>query len=197
MGFATIEEAAHTMDKDARLPTIEELYESLDLPGHRVEFLEGRIVVSPAPIRLHNRIVTWLSDSLREACAERNWDRLTHGTVELPATSERAQPDLFVCPADESTDGEWLIPAKDVLLAVEVVSSSSRRDDYEVKRDGYAKSGIPLYLIIDTRESMIAMFAGPSPRGYLRSEVIAIGDKLDLPEPFALTLDTATMPAKR
>jgi hypothetical protein len=121
------------MDQDARGPAIEGLYESLDLPGHRVELLEGRIVVSPAPIKLRSRIVTWLSDSLREVCAERGWDRLT-GTVDLPATSERIQPDLFVCPADESTDGEWLVPAKNVLLAAEVVSPSSRRDDYEVKR---------------------------------------------------------------
>jgi Uma2 family endonuclease len=194
MALATIQEAARIMDQDARGPTIEELYESLDLPGHRVELLEGRIVVSPAPIKLHNRIVTWLSDSLQDVCAEHGWDRLTHGTVELPATLERIQPDLFICPADESTDGEWLIPAKNVLVAAEVVSPSSRRDDYEVKRIGCARSDVPIYLVIDPRESMITMFAGPSRRGYLRSEALAFGDKLTLPEPFGITLDTTMMP---
>jgi Uma2 family endonuclease len=196
MALATIQEAAHPMEEDARGPTIEELYESLDVPGHRVELLEGRIVVSPAPIKLHNRIVTWLADALQETCAEQGWDRLTHGAVELPATSERVQPDLLVCPADESTDAEWLLQAKDVLLAAEVVSPSSRRDDYEVKRAGCALSEIPLYLVIDPRESMITLFAGPSPRGYLRSEAVVIGGELDLPEPFGITLDTATMPRK-
>lgn len=196
MALATIQEAVRIMDEEARGPTIEELYGSLDLPGYRVELLQGRIVVSPAPIKLHNRIVTWLSDGLQEACAEHGWDRLTHGTVELPSTSERIQPDLFVCPADESTDGEWLIPAKNVLLAAEVVSPSSRRDDYEIKRAGCAQSEIPLYLVIDPRESMITIFTGPSSRGYRRSEVIVIGDKLDLPEPFNVTLDTSTMPRR-
>ena len=196
MALATIQEAAHPMEEDAKGPTIEELYESLDVPGHRVELLEGRIVVSPAPIKLHNRIVTWLTLTLGDLCTERDWDLLTHGTVELSATSERVQPDLFVCPADESTDGEWLLQAKDVLLAAEVVSPSSRRDDYEVKRTGCALSEIPLYLVIDPRESMITLFAGPSPRGYLRSEAVVIGDKLDLPEPFGITLDTATMPRR-
>lgn len=119
---------------------------------------------------------------------------MTHGTVELPATSERIQPDLFICPADESTDGEWLIPAKNVLLTAEVVSPSSRRDDYEVKRVGCARSDVPIYLIIDPRESVITMFAGPSRRDYLRSEALAFGDKLDLPEPFGITLDTTTVP---
>lgn len=185
------------MDEEARGPTIEELYDSLELPGHRVELLEGRIVVSPVPVILHDLIVTWLSDALREVCAERAWDRLTRGAVELPATSERIQPDLFVCPSDESTDGEWLLRAKDVLLAVEVVSPSSRRDDYEVKKAGCARSGVPLYLVIDPHESMVALFAGPSPRGYLRSEAVAFGDKLALPEPFGITLDTATMPHRQ
>ena len=194
MALATIQEAARIMDQDARGPTIEELYESLDFPGYRVELLEGRIVVSPAPIKLHNRIVTWLSDSLQDVCTEHEWDRLTHGTVELPVTSERIQPDLFICPADDSTDGEWLIPAKNVLLAAEVVSPSSRRDDYEVKRIGCARSDVPIYLVIDPREAMITMFAGPSRRGYLRTEALAFGDKLPLPEPFGSTLDTMGMP---
>lgn len=197
MALATIEEAAHEMDEDTRSPTLEEVYDSLDLPGQRVELLEGRIVVSPAPIKLHNRIVTWLTLTIGTLATERGWDILTHGTVELPATSERIQPDLFVIPVDEATDAEWLIPAAKVLLAVEVVSRSSRRDDYEVKRAGCALSEIPLYLIIDPHVGMITLFAGPSPRGYLRSSAIPIGDKLDLPEPFEITLDTATMPAKR
>src|SRR3569833_1681657 len=194
MALATMQEAAHIMDQDVGGPTIEQLYESLDLPGHRVELLEGRIVVSPAPIKLLFRFVTWLRDAHQGICAERGWDRLTHGTVEFPATSERIQPDLFICPADESTDGEWLIPAKSVLMAVEVVSPSSRRDDYEVKRVGCARSGVPLYVIVDPRESLITMFSGPSRRGYLRSEALAVGDKLGRPEPFGSTLDTTTMP---
>ncbi|MBC6459029.1 Uma2 family endonuclease [Actinomadura sp. HBU206391] len=196
MALATVLEAARAMEDDTGGPTIEELYESLDLPGHRVELLEGRIVVSPAPIKMHNRIVTWLSDALRELCDQHGLDRLTHGTIELPKTSERIQPDLFICPADESTDGEWLLSAEDVLLAVEVVSPSSRRDDYVVKRASCAQSEIPLYLIIDPRESLITLFAGPSPRGYLRSAAVPIGEKLDLPEPFGIVVDTATMPGK-
>jgi Uma2 family endonuclease len=83
------------------------------------------------------------------------------------------------------------------LLAVEVVSPSSRRDDYEVKRAACALSEIPLYLIVDPRESMMMLFAGPSPRRYLRSVAVPIGDKLDLPEPFGIVLDTATMPGRR
>jgi hypothetical protein len=41
---------------------------------------------------------------------------------------------------------------------------------------------------------MITLFAGPSRRGYLRTEALAFGDKLHLPEPFGITLDTLGMP---
>jgi Uma2 family endonuclease len=84
--------------------------EEPDLPGDNVEILAGRIVLSPAPTKLHSRIVTRLCDGLQAICTERGWDRWVRGTIELPATSERIQPDLFVSPADESA--EWLIPGR-------------------------------------------------------------------------------------
>mgnify|MGYP001252445667 CR=1 FL=1 len=118
------------------------------------------------------------------------------GAVELPATSDRGKPDLYVCPADESAYGRWLTPAEDVLLAVEVVSPSSRHDDYETKRDAYARSEIPLYLIVDPREARVTLHAGPGPDGYSRMTTVPIGDKLDLPEPFGITVDTGTMPGR-
>jgi hypothetical protein len=139
------------MDEDARGPTIEELYESLDLPGHRVE---------------------------------------------LPATSERVQPDLFICPADESTDGEWLIPAKDVLLAVEVVSPSSRRDDYEVKRAGCAQSEARSIWSSTPPESMITLFAGRIREAICGPRPSPSATNSTCPDPFGLTLDTATMPRR-
>jgi Uma2 family endonuclease len=199
MALAYATEAVHTMDEDTRDPSLVELrhlHETLEIPGHKVEILEGRLVVSPTPIKRHGRIVTWLSDALVAACAQHGWDRLTDGTVDLSATGDWVEPDFWVCPRNESTDEEWLIPAADVLLAVEVVSPSSRRADHQVKPERCALSGIPLYLVIDAQESMLTMFAGPSERGYLRRVTIEAGDKLELPEPFGITLDTATIPAR-
>jgi Uma2 family endonuclease len=168
-------EVAHVAD-GARDLTLKEIYESLDVRGHKVEILEGRLVVRDAPIKLHNRIVTWLTATLGELCLNRAWDLLSHGTIELPESDERIQPDLFICPADESTDNEWLLPSKDILLAVEVVSPSSRRDDYQVKPMSCAKSGVPLYLLADPRERLLTLFAGPSERGYLRTTSVPFGD---------------------
>lgn len=198
MVLATVHGVARTRTVvgEAAAAVLRAVHDSLDLPGHRVELLEGRVIVGAAQVKLHNRIVTWLSDALREFCNAQGWDRFTIGTVDLAATCDRIQPDLFVSLADESTDGQWLVPAKDVLLVTEVVAASSRREDYEVKRLGCAQSEIPLYLVVDPGEALITLLAGPSPRGYLRATTIGFGDKLDLPEPFAITLDTATMPGR-
>ncbi|REE95458.1 Uma2 family endonuclease [Thermomonospora umbrina] len=194
MVLAVAWEPARGTDGDGESPTLQEVYASLDIPGHRVELLEGRIVVSPAPIRLHNRIVTWLTLALAELAGDRSWDLLARGVVELPATDERVEPDLLVSRVDESSDGEWTIPAAQVRLAVEVVSPFSRRDDYEVKTPSFARSGIPLYLMIDPREALVTLLSAPSPKGYLRAESVPFGGKVELPEPFAIVLDTATMP---
>jgi Uma2 family endonuclease len=196
MVLAMVREVAHGMGEEATRQSLEEIYESVDKPGFRVELLDGRLVVSPPPIGLHTLIVVWLSDTLCEACREHGWNRYVDGAVELPATSDWVKPDLYVCPVDESAYDRWLTPAKDVLLAVEVVSPSSRRDDHETKRDAYARSRVPVYLVIDPRDAKITLYSGPGPDGYARTTTVPVGDKLDLPEPFGITLDTGTMPGR-
>ncbi len=61
-------------------------------------------------------------------------------------------PDLIVvnCASYERTctDG-GLLPADDVVLAVEILSPSSRRTDSTIKHDEYSDAGIPHYWIVD------------------------------------------------
>jgi Uma2 family endonuclease len=195
MALAYAMETAHTMD-DEREPTLREIHESLDIPGCRIEIIGERIIVSPTPIKRHDKIVTWLSDMLRDACGTAGWDRLSQTTVDLLDTEERFVPDMLVCPEDESTDGEWLVPAAEALLVVEVVSASSRNDDYKSKEESYAKNGIPMYLIVDPFLARLTLCTEPSDRGYRMVHSVDVGEKLDLPEPFDLALDTATIPIK-
>lgn len=181
-------------DAVARPPTLAELHESLDVPGFRVEILQGRIVMSPSPIRRHNRSVRWLMAAFEDLCVKNDWDQFPQVTLDLAATEERIVPDLLICPVDDSADAQWLVPASEALLVAEVVSASSRKDDYEGKRDSCALNGVPLYLVIDPGLGKVSLFSQPSDRGYLRSESIPVGDELEIPDPFDFTLDTATMP---
>src|SRR5512139_1975995 len=112
MAIATVSRMVHTM---AQAPepelTLQEVHESLDLPGHRVELLDGRIIVSPSPLFKHGKIVMWLGDSLRDVCAAHRWARLPQTTLELAATEERIVPDLLVYPDDDALAEQWMVPA--------------------------------------------------------------------------------------
>jgi hypothetical protein len=61
---------------------LERVYASLDIPGHRIELLDGQVTVSPTASRPHSRIVQRLQEAL--------WGRIDpHGD----AYRSRAQAD--------------------------------------------------------------------------------------------------------
>lgn len=198
MVVATAPRMVHTVAQTPqREPTLQEIHESLDLPGHRVEILGGRIIVSPSPLVTHGRIVVWLIEALSQACVANKWDRLPQTTVDLVATDERIVPDLLVYPGDQADDDRWMVPADGAVLVVEIVSPSSTGDDYGRKRESCAKNGIPMYLIVDPYDATLTLCSEPAADGYRLVHAVDVGDKLGLPEPFGLTLDTAAMPIKR
>lgn len=198
MAIAHVPYAALEREEDVSEPrTLEEIHESLDVPGWRIEMLGGRIVMSPSSIKLHSRIINWLSRKLDALCDDKGWECLTNVTLDLPTTRERIEPDLLVYPLDEATDGQWLLPVDRAILAVEVVSSSSRHDDYETKRKACGLSRVPLYLVIDPEAASLTLYSLPGEEGYRQATPLPAGGRLDLPEPLGFTLDTAEMPMRR
>ncbi|GAA2105947.1 Uma2 family endonuclease [Actinomadura alba] len=183
-------------DPASHRPTLREIHESMEVPGHRVELIGGRIIVSPVPQIRHGEIVFWLGDQLQNVCAAKGWSRLPQTTLDMLATDERIVPDVLVYPREESIAEAWLVPAARALLVVEIVSPSSRRTDYEDKCVSCAKNGIPMYLIIDPYDATLTLCTEPSEKGYRLVHSVDVGDKLDLPEPFGITLDTGTLPIK-
>ena len=115
--------------------------------------------------------------------------------MHIPATRERLIPDLAIVPKDAPgfDENELLVPG--VLLAAEVVSPHSRREDRDVKPLAYARSAILLYLLIDkfTDPPGITVFSQPGADGYARRQTAAAGQPLRLPEPFGIDLDTARL----
>jgi Uma2 family endonuclease len=173
---------------------LEQLWHSLDLPGYRVELIDGQIVVSPTASRGHSNIVTELIDQLADV-KRRHWERHTNLTVHIPVTRERLIPDLAVVPGDVPGFDENELLAPGVLLAAEVVSPYSRREDREVKPQIYARGGIPLYLPIDKLADppLVTLFSKPGADGYGKRQAAAAGEQLRLPKPFGIALDTARL----
>ena len=164
---------------------------------HKDEILDGELVVSPLPSRWHERVCQRLFLSLNEFCEERGWDSMLRAEVELPPNRDHVQPDLTVFrDAASLPDLDNVMPLDHVLLVAEVVSESSIKRDRELKPRICSRAGIPLYLLVDrfTEPATVTLLSRPGEKGYAETDMVAFGEKLRLPAPFELTLDTSGIP---
>lgn len=164
-------------------------------PDHRVELVNGRIVVTPVPTGAHNRIVYLLLVQLLTAVQERGWQIWNDITVFLGPQAERYRPDLTVVPRLPKMWGADHVYADQTLLVVEVVSPSSVTDDHNVKPPCYAAAGVPLCLVVDPFEKKVRLLSEPGEKGYKTEDEVVLGQPIDLPEPWNLTLETAQLTA--
>lgn len=116
--------------------------------GHRYELVDGVLLVSPAPRWQHQRVVGELHVLLHQACPPDLEVLLAPFDVVL-ADDTVLQPDLLVAPRSQFT--ERGLPGAP-LLAVEVLSPSTRRFDLLLKRDRLEVAGVPSYWLVDPDE---------------------------------------------
>jgi Uma2 family endonuclease len=180
---------------ETELADLEQLWEQLDLPGHRVELIGGQIIVSPAASRRHSTIVDALIDALTDVKRQHGWVIHTNLAVHIPATRERLIPDLMIAPRDAPGYGDSELLSPGVLLAAEVTSPSSQRQDHTAKARAYAQGQIPLYLLIDPLGSpaTVTLLSGPDRDTYRGHDQAQAGQVLRLPEPFGINLDAAKL----
>lgn len=174
------------------LLTIEEYAALGETDSGFTELVEGRVVMSPSPVPMHNVAVFELGQFLAPQLPKHL--RVVPGTdVDLglmplhrPGFSRR--PDLLIVDRAAVTrvdrDG-GMLRAEDVTIVVEIVSPGSERTDYQVKRSEYADAGIPHYWIVDITEpvSLVAC------RGYQDAAAVTGTFTTDVPFPVKLDLD--------
>lgn len=186
MSFMTM--AARGADSPARLPWGRPLtYDDLaDLPddGHRYELIDGVLIVSPSPRTAHQRVVGNLYLALRERCPDDLEVFLAPYDVVLAADTV-LEPDLLVARRSDLTERN--LPAVPV-LAVEILSPSTRRFDLTLKHNRLEAAGCAHYWVVDPdAATVIAWRLGP--RGYgepVRVEGAA-RFAVDSPYPIAFT----------
>jgi Uma2 family endonuclease len=119
--------------------------QNLPEDGHRYELLDGALLVTPSPNHAHQRCVLSLAVVLRDA-APPDLEVIIAPFDWLIGPRTSFEPDILV--ARRADIGERNLPLPPV-LAVEVVSPSTRRIDLVLKRDAYAAAGMPSYWIVD------------------------------------------------
>ena len=119
--------------------------------GHRYELIDGVLVVSPSPSRRHQDAVLGLAVILRAACSKGFWVVVAPFDVALTDDTVLI-PDILVARDRDLTDRD--LPAAPV-LAVEVLSPSTRRFDLMTKRSRYESAGTASYWVVDTGEASL------------------------------------------
>lgn len=113
--------------------------------GKRYEVIDGVLFVNAAPRPAHQGVLVSLAMVLRDAAPEHLKVHVAPLDVVL-ADDTVVEPDVLVAPA--SAFSELNLPAPP-LLAVEVLSPSTRRVDLQVKKERYERAGVTSYWIVD------------------------------------------------
>ena len=165
--------------------------ERLPDDGNRYELLDGGLLVSPAPSPRHQRAAFRLAMAL-DAVAPAGIEVLPaplavrpQGHLRASEQSTELQPDVVVARAADYTARDLPVAP---LLAVEVLSPSSRLVDLHLKRAAYERIGVACYWVVDPLEPSLRAFERSS-GGELVEVAHVIGESLftaQLPFPVAV-----------
>jgi Uma2 family endonuclease len=182
-------EAAREEDRQ-RAAVVRALHDQLDPPeGYRVEIIEGKIDVASTPFGKHAFILMRLRRMI-EPSLPLEFGLFENTTLEEPQV-DRYIPDLVAWPvALIDTETEWAFPGEECPLAVEVTSPDQERRDY-AKALGYARSGVPVYLLIDRKRRICVVFTEPEGDQYRTRHEAPFGKPLILPLETPVTIDTS------
>ena len=170
--------------------SVEWTVDDLDLlpdDGLQYELLDGILLVSPAPTRRHQRAAARLFALLQQGCPP-DLEVLFAPLDWRPENRTSLQPDVLVLGNQdlESTAAESMI------LAVEVLSPSTRRKDMILKRSKYEDEGVPSYWLVDPRAPSIIVLEMVNGRYVTVGE--ATGEEsLTVEKPFPLTVVPAAL----
>jgi Uma2 family endonuclease len=162
--------------------TIEDLR---DLPegGLQYELADGVLLVSPTPRPVHQRVIGNLYVLLREAVTDDL--EVFLAPLDFQPTRHRSlQPDVLV--VRRSDVGEVNITAP-LLLAVEVLSPSTRAKDLVLKRSLYEDSRVPSYWVVDPDEPSVLVLELEDGR-YVERMHVTGQQRVDVAAPFPVTL---------
>ena len=157
--------------------------------GHRYELIDGVLIVSPSPARRHQRAVLELAVLLRDACPDGMEVLVAPFDVAL-ADDTVLIPDVLVARERDLTERD--LPAAPV-LAVEVLSPSTRRFDLMTKRSRYEAAGTNSYWVADPDVPSLTAWELDE-RGVYQQVAQVVGDEtFDAIRPFAVSVVPASL----
>lgn len=156
--------------------------------GHRYELLDGILVVSPAPRYVHQVAVGNLLVRLASTLPAHLQVLVAPFDVVL-ADDTVIQPDLLVAPRAEFTERDLPGPP---LLAIEVLSPSTRGIDLLLKKERLARAGSPHYWVVDPDLPSITAWTLRD-GAYAEAGAATGADLFEVDEPFPIRFSAASL----
>jgi Uma2 family endonuclease len=130
---------------------VRQLIDDAPEPMPRYELVDGDLLVTPSPSRMHQRIVLECVMRLQVYIVANSLGELLTSPSDVRLRPELVvQPDLYVVPAREGRRLPTTEMVTSLLLAIEVLSPGSARMDRVTKRRAYQQAGVPEYWVIDS-----------------------------------------------
>ncbi|MCJ1679227.1 Uma2 family endonuclease [Streptomyces sp. APSN-46.1] len=165
---------------------------SRELPGYRVEILQGRLTATPHADGTHALILTELITTFHEAGARQAGLKYLQAIgLWLPSgPDDFAIPDLSLVAADFRHNlVESNCYAPHAFRMVAEVTGPHWSDDLGTKTDCYAQAGIPVYLVADRRHDEAVLHTDPRGGEYRSRKTFKRGTSVPLPESLGITLE--------
>jgi Uma2 family endonuclease len=161
-------------------PWTEEDYLMLPKGGPKIELVEGRLIVSPAPRKAHQQLMQRLAVFLDDQSPD---DLDVVAELNVRVGPEKVLIPDVVATYEQGGDVVMHDPAQ-VLLIAEVLSPSNHGGEWLYKNHLYAKARIPWYLIVEVDGGEPALNLQRLQDGvYTTVGKAACGQILRLPEP--------------
>lgn len=170
--------------------TVDDLFNLPDLPPH-TELIDGSLVFVSPQRTFHAIAMTVLENGLYRTAPPEFRVRREQAVILSKRTAP--EPDLLVVRAEVATGGrQTRYEAKDVELAVEVVSPDSVERDRDTKPHKYAQAGIPHFWRVemvgdDDRPVVYVYELDPMTKSYVVTGIHH--DHLKLAVPFTIDID--------
>jgi Uma2 family endonuclease len=178
---------------DGSAPFTAEDLEAMPDDSRRYEIVDGMLHVSAAPGRLHQRACRRITRLLEDACP-RNMEVIQAPFSVRVAPDTVMEPDVLVALDSDLTDRDLPVAP---LLAVEVLSHSTRFYDTHVKRERFERAGTPDFWVVDPvagadEARLIAWSLGDDGR-YRQVADVKGGDPYHATHPFPVTVTPADL----